>query len=58
MNKLQYDVYLCCFIHDTCTAFQWLSARLQYPVMQKMQNPGSTNGPPMVDGWVVRFSSW
>ena len=26
-------------------------------VLQKMQNPGSPNGPPMVDGWVIRFSS-
>ena len=26
-------------------------------VLQKMQNPGSPNGPPMVDGWVVRLSS-
>ena len=27
------------------------------PVLQKMQNPGSPNGPPTVDGWVVRLSS-
>ena len=27
------------------------------PVLQKMQNPGSPNGPPMVVGWVVRLSS-
>ena len=26
-------------------------------VLQKMQNPGSSNGLPMVDGWVVRLSS-
>ena len=26
-------------------------------VLQKMQNPGSPSGPPMVDGWVVRLSS-
>ena len=26
-------------------------------VLWKMQNPGSPNGPPMVDGWVVRLSS-
>ena len=26
-------------------------------VLQKMQNPGSANGPPMVDGWMVRPSS-
>ena len=26
-------------------------------VLQKVQNPGSPNGPPMVDGWVVHLSS-
>ena len=29
----------------------------QWAVLRKMQNPGSHNGPPMVDGWVVRLSS-
>ena len=27
------------------------------PVLQKKQNPGSHNGPPMIDGWMVRLSS-
>ena len=30
---------------------------LDLSVLQKMQNPGSPNGPPMVDGWVVHLSS-
>ena len=32
-------------------------AQGEWAVPQKMQNPGSPNEPPMVDGWVVRLSS-
>ena len=41
--------------------FQWQGVHYDgweaVPVLRKMQNPGSPNGPTMVDGWVVRLSS-
>ena len=37
----------------------WLTATLDFSVsvLQKMQNPGSPNGLPIVDGWMVCLSS-
>ena len=32
-----------------------LTLSVTLPVLRKKQNPGSPDGPPMIDGWVVRL---
>ena len=46
-------MYVCLSV-CVCVSHKWVHVMT---VLQKMQNPGSPNGPPIVDGWVARFSS-
>ena len=38
------------------TMIEFIGTYYTYAVLRKKQNPVSANGPPMIDGWVVRLS--